>query len=102
MLFFIRACVLIVPCVLAGCALSCPSQSIYTRVMENAIAKGVIMIKAAGNSGADGPFRADVATAVGAIAVASVDGTKKPAHMSAFSSFGPVSALNRWGRGLML
>jgi hypothetical protein len=72
-------------------------QSIYQEVMRNAIMKGVIAVKAAGNSGDDGPFRADVATAVGAIAVASVDATSSSrgsnVKMSRFSSYGPVSAI---------
>jgi subtilisin family serine protease len=61
--------------------------------MKNAISKGVIVVKAAGNSGSDGPFRADVATAVGSITVASVDAKDgTPVQMSAFSSYGPVSS----------
>lgn len=62
--------------------------------MDNAIAKGVLMVKAAGNAGVEGPFRADVSTAVGAITVASVDaeglGGSKAVKMSSFSSYGPV------------
>ena len=65
-------------------------QSIYNQVMKNAIAKGVIFVKAAGNSGTEGPFRADVATAVGSITVASVDADAAP-RISKFSSYGPVS-----------
>lgn len=59
------------------------------------MSKGVIMVKAAGNSGADGPFRADVATAVGAIAVASVDAHSRKVEMSQFSSYGPVRGKGR-------
>jgi hypothetical protein len=73
-------------------------NDMYQRVMANAIAKGVLVVKAAGNSGTEGPFRADVSTAVGAITVASVDVITKHGgrvSMSPFSSFGPVS----WGRG---
>jgi subtilisin family serine protease len=68
----------------------CFPQSIYGSVMKNTIAKGVIVVKAAGNSGAEGPFRADVATAVGAITVASVDAADSAPRISKFSSYGPV------------
>jgi hypothetical protein len=40
-------------------------QSVFNPVMKNAINKGVVIVKAAGNSGRDGPFNADVATAAG-------------------------------------
>lgn len=64
--------------------------------MTNAIKKGVVIVKAAGNSGRDGPFNADVATAAGAITLASVgssvgDPVDKKVIMSRFSSIGPVS-----------
>lgn len=60
------------------------------------MSKGVIVVKAAGNAGSDGPFRADVATAVGAITVASVDASKDSSSgvsVSKFSSYGPVSVV---------
>lgn len=74
--------------------------------MKNAIAKGVIVVKAAGNSGRDGPFNADVATAAGAITLASVgssvgDPVDKKIIMSRFSSIGPVSGCGGEGRGLV-
>lgn len=56
------------------------------------MSKGVIVVKAAGNAGSDGPFRADVATAVGAITVASVEAKDSSGvSVSKFSSYGPVS-----------
>lgn len=63
--------------------------------MSNAMSKGVVVVKAAGNSGRDGPFNADVATAAGAITLASVgsavgDPVDKKVIMSRFSSIGPV------------
>jgi hypothetical protein len=71
-------------------------QSVFNPVMSNAIKKGVVVVKAAGNSGRDGPFNADVATAAGAITLASVgssvgDPVDKKIIMSRFSSIGPVS-----------
>jgi hypothetical protein len=65
--------------------------------MRNALRKGVLVVKAAGNSGEDGPFTADVFTAVGSIATASVgdDFMGLPLDSSlvasGFSSYGPVS-----------
>lgn len=64
--------------------------------MAAAIAKGALMVKAAGNSGRDGPFNADVATAAGAISLASVGGAvgepvDQKVVVSRFSSIGPVS-----------
>jgi hypothetical protein len=49
--------------------------------MKNAISKGVVIVKAAGNSGRDGPFNADVATAAGTPSICS-----QPA---CHASFGP-------------
>jgi hypothetical protein len=80
----------------AACLLS-HLQSVYSTVMRNALSKGVLVVKAAGNSGNDGPFTADVFTAVGAIATASVGddwaGMPLDSHLvaSGFSSYGPVS-----------
>jgi hypothetical protein len=67
--------------------------------MNNALKKGVLVVKAAGNSGTEGPFTADVYTAVGSIAAASVgdDITARPLDermvTSQFSSYGPVRPL---------
>lgn len=44
------------PC---GCAL----QGVYKAVMARARQLGVVVVKAAGNSGDEGPFTADVSTA---------------------------------------
>lgn len=66
--------------------------------MKNALDKGVLVVKAAGNSGDAGPFNADVYTAVGSITAASVGDDIKGLPLdtllvaSRFSSFGPVSA----------
>jgi hypothetical protein len=71
-------------------------QSVYSTVMRNALRKGVLVVKAAGNSGSDGPFTADVFTAVGSIASASVGddflGMPLDSQLvaSGFSSYGPV------------
>jgi len=70
-------------------------QSVFKPVMENAIAKGVLVVKAAGNSGRDGPFNADVATAAGSITAASVgssngDPIDTRLVASRFTSYGPV------------
>lgn len=65
--------------------------------MRNAISQGVLVVKAAGNDGGDGPFRADAYTAAGSITAASVgddvgfvplNSRLVAAH---FSSYGPVS-----------
>jgi len=82
------------------------TQSVFNPVMKNAISKGVVVVKAAGNSGRDGPFNADVATAAGAITLASVgssvgDPVDKKVVMSRFSSIGPVSC-DRYEMGLVV
>jgi hypothetical protein len=80
-------------------------QSVYSTVMRNALRKGVLVVKAAGNSGSDGPFTADVFTAVGSIASASVGddflGMPLDSQLvaSGFSSYGPVREGGR-GAGL--
>jgi hypothetical protein len=68
---------------------------VFKPVMTNAIKKGSIVVKAAGNSGRDGPFNADVATAAGSITLASVgsavgEPVDSKVVMSRFSSIGPV------------
>eukprot|EP00775_Hariotina_reticulata_P009901 gene9901-10058_t len=73
-------------------------NSVFKPVMENAISKGVMVVKAAGNSGRDGPFNADVATAAGSITAASVgSGSGDPIDTrlvaSRFSSYGPAASL---------
>eukprot|EP00775_Hariotina_reticulata_P014225 gene14225-14369_t len=74
-------------------------SSVYSQVMRNALKKGVLVVKAAGNSGAEGPFTADVYTAVGSIAAASVgdDVTARALDdkmiSSQFSSYGPAPDL---------
>ncbi|WIA37929.1 hypothetical protein OEZ86_001306 [Tetradesmus obliquus] len=75
------------------------STSVYSSVMRNALRQGVLVVKAAGNSGEDGPFTADVFTAVGAISAASVGddvlGLPLDASLvaSRFSSYGPNPSL---------
>lgn len=84
-----------------GCcaAAAIAPQSVYSSVMRNALRQGVLVVKAAGNSGEDGPFTADVFTAVGAISAASVGddvlGLPLDASLvaSRFSSYGPVSCM---------
>jgi len=45
---------------------TCPGslQGLYRAIMAKATRLGVLVVKAAGNSGGDGPFRADAATVV--------------------------------------
>jgi hypothetical protein len=72
--------------------------------MRNALRQGVLVVKAAGNSGSDGPFTADVFTAVGSIASASVGddflGMPLDSQLvaSGFSSYGPVRVALLQGR----
>ncbi|KAF8069702.1 subtilisin-like serine protease [Scenedesmus sp. PABB004] len=74
-------------------------RSVYSPVMAAALGAGVLVVKAAGNSGADGPFTADAFTAAGAVSVASVgdDAVGLPLDdalvASGFSSFGPNPSL---------
>jgi hypothetical protein len=71
---------------------------VYNRATQAALAKGILLVKAAGNYGAaDGAFRADVSVAAGAVAAgaAGEDGELAAASQLQYHSLSP-SACCGW------
>lgn len=81
-------------------------QSLYASVMRNAFNRGVLVVRAAGNSGEDGPFTADGTLASGGISVAAAGYSETTVDtellMSGYSSFGPVRRHAGAGGSLLL